>query len=49
VDVKIGLVGLNVDEKTVQIFQKSKEEQLFFEMSHKEVKRKLKILYKMKN
>ncbi|MCD2347402.1 helicase-related protein [Clostridium guangxiense] len=32
------LVGLNVDGKTVQIIQKSKEEQLSFEMSHKEVK-----------
>lgn len=32
------LVGLNVDSKTVQIIQKSNEEQLSFEMSHKEVK-----------
>lgn len=32
------LVGLNVDGKTVQIIQKSKEDQLSFEMSHKEVK-----------
>ena len=32
------LVGLDVDSKTVQIIQKSKEEQLSFEMSHKEVK-----------
>ncbi|WP_425446649.1 helicase-related protein [Dethiothermospora halolimnae] len=33
------LVGLNVDGKTVQIIQKSKEEQMSFEMSHKEVKK----------
>jgi len=32
------LVGLDVDSKTIQIIQKSKEEQLSFEMSHKEVK-----------
>jgi superfamily II DNA/RNA helicase len=32
------LVGLNVDSKTVQIFEASQEEQLSFEMSHKEVK-----------
>lgn len=36
------LVGLNVDGKTVQIIQKSKEEQLSFEMSHKEVKEEFK-------
>jgi superfamily II DNA/RNA helicase len=36
------LVGLNVDVKTVQIIQKSKEEQLSFEMSHKEVKNEFK-------
>ena len=36
------LVGLNVDGKTVQIIQKSKEEQLSFEMSHKEVKNEFK-------
>lgn len=33
------LVGLNVDKKTVQIIEKSNEEQLSFEMSHKEVKK----------
>lgn len=32
------LVGLNVDGKTVQIIEKAKEEQMSFEMSHKEVK-----------
>lgn len=32
------LVGLNVDNKTVEIIQKSNEEQLSFEMSYKEVK-----------
>lgn len=32
------LVGLNVDNSTVQIIEKSKEEQLTFNMSHKEVK-----------
>ncbi len=36
------LVGLNVDRKTVQIIKKSKEEQLSFEMSYKEVKEDLK-------
>lgn len=34
------LVGLNVDGKTIQIIEKSKEEQMSFEMSHKEVKGK---------
>lgn len=33
------LVGLNVDSQTVQIIQKSKEEQMSFEMSHREVKK----------
>lgn len=33
------LVGLNVDEKTVQIIQKSENQQVSFEMSHKEVKK----------
>lgn len=33
------LVGLNVDGKTVQIIEKAKNEQMSFEMSHKEVKR----------
>lgn len=32
------LVGLNVDGKTVQIIEKSKEEQMSYEMSHKKVK-----------
>ena len=32
------LVGLNVDSKTVQIIEKSKQEQMSFDMSHKEVK-----------
>lgn len=32
------LVGLNADKKTVQIIQASKEEQVLFDMSHKEVK-----------
>lgn len=32
------LVGLNVDGKTVQIIEKAKEQQMSFEMSHKEVK-----------
>ncbi|TJX15131.1 helicase [Tissierella creatinini] len=32
------LVGLDVDSKTVQIIQKAKDEQLSFDMSHKEVK-----------
>ena len=32
------LVGLDVDSNTIQIIQKSKEEQLSFEMSHKEIK-----------
>ncbi|WP_138207471.1 helicase-related protein [Haloimpatiens lingqiaonensis] len=32
------LVGLNVDGKTVQIIEKAKEEQMSFEMSHKEVR-----------
>lgn len=32
------LVGLDVDAKTVQIIEESKEEQLSFEMSHREVK-----------
>lgn len=32
------LVGLDVDYKTVQIIQKARDEQLSFEMSHKEVK-----------
>lgn len=32
------LVGLNVDSKTIQIIEKAKEEQLSFEMSHKDVK-----------
>ncbi|MBV4420529.1 helicase [Clostridium tyrobutyricum] len=36
------LVGLNVDGKTIQIIQKSKEEQLSFEMSYKEVKSEFK-------
>jgi len=36
------LVGLNVDEKTVQIIQKSKEYEMSFEMSHKEVKEEFK-------
>lgn len=33
------LVGLNVDGKTVQIIQTAENEQMSFEMSHKEVKR----------
>ncbi len=33
------LVGLNVDEKTVQIIQQAQSEQMSFEMSHKEVKK----------
>ena len=33
------LVGLNVDSQTVKIIQKSKEEQMSFEMSHSEVKK----------
>ena len=32
------LVGLNADKKTVQIIQKAENEQMSFEMSHKEVK-----------
>lgn len=32
------LVGLNVDGKTVQIINKSKEQQMSFELSHKQVK-----------
>lgn len=32
------LVGLDVDSKTIQIINKSKDEQMSFEMSHKEVK-----------
>jgi hypothetical protein len=32
------LVGLNVDGKTIQIIERAKEEQMSFEMSHKEVK-----------
>ncbi len=32
------LVGLNVDYKTVQILEKSREQQMQFELSHKEVK-----------
>ena len=32
------LVGLNADRKTVQIIQKAENEQMSFEMSHKEVK-----------
>lgn len=32
------LVGLNVDGKTVEIIEKAKNEQMSFEMSHKEVK-----------
>jgi superfamily II DNA/RNA helicase len=36
------LVGLNVDNRTVQIIQKSNEEQMSFEMSHKEVKEEYK-------
>lgn len=32
------LVGLNVDGKTVQIIQQSQQEQMSFELSHKEVK-----------
>ena len=33
------LVGLNVDGKTVQIIQRAQEEQMVFDMSHKEVKK----------
>lgn len=32
------LVGLNVDGKTVQIIQRAQQEQMSFEMSHKEIK-----------
>lgn len=32
------LVGINTDKKTVQIIEKSKEEQIVFDMSHKDVK-----------
>lgn len=32
------LVGLNVDGKTVQIIQRAEEEQMAFDMSHKEIK-----------
>ncbi|MEA1976079.1 MAG: phospholipase D-like domain-containing protein [Bacillota bacterium] len=33
------LVGLNVDDRTITIIEKSNEEQMSFEMSHKEVKK----------
>lgn len=33
------LVGINADRKTVQIIQDSKEEQITFDLSHKEVKK----------
>lgn len=36
------LVGLNVDVNTIKIIQKSSEEQMSFEMSHKEVKEEYK-------
>lgn len=32
------LVGLNTDKKTVEIIQRAEDEQMLFEMSHKEVK-----------
>ncbi|WP_416198338.1 MAG: RNA polymerase-associated protein RapA [Sporanaerobacter sp.] len=45
------LVGLNVDEKTVQIIQSAKNEQMSFDMSHKEVKQEFTddIVEEMKN
>lgn len=45
------LVGLNVDGKTVQIIQRAKDEQMSFDMSHKEVKQEFNddIVEEMKN
>ena len=45
------LVGLNVDNKTVQIIQQAENEQMSFEISHKEVKQEFteNIIEKMQN